>query len=84
MILRPVYCWIGSVVGIKADKDYMDRSLKAQMKYAGKSEARIVVVIGEEEIRNDSYVLRDMMHKEQQEVPSSQIVDRIKSILVTS
>ena len=54
------------------------------MKYAGKSEARIVVVIGEEEIRNDSYVLRDMMHKEQQEVPSSQIVDRIKSILVTS
>ena len=66
--------------GIKADKDYMDRSLKAQMKYAGKSEARIVVVIGEEEIRNDSYVLRDMMHKEQQEVPSSQIVDRIKSI----
>lgn len=70
--------------GIKADKDYMDRSLKAQMKYAGKSEARIVVVIGEEEIRNDSYVLRDMMHKEQQKVPSSQIVDRIKSILVTS
>jgi len=71
------------LAGIKADKDYMDRSLKAQMKYAGKSEARLVVVIGEEEIRNDSYVLRDMRRQEQQEVPSSQIIDRIKSILVT-
>lgn len=70
--------------GIKADKDYMDRSLKAQMKYAGKNGARLVAVIGEDEIRNDRYILRDMKAKEQQEVPTSQIIDRIKSILVTS
>jgi len=70
--------------GIKADKDYLDRSLKAQMKYAGKNEARLVVVIGEDEIKNDCYILRDMKAKEQQDVPSSQIIDRIKSILVTS
>ena len=70
--------------GIKADKDYMDRSLKAQMKYAGKNGARLVAVIGENEIKNDRYILRDMKAKEQQEVPTSQIIDRIKSILVTS
>jgi histidyl-tRNA synthetase len=69
--------------GIKADKDYMDRSLKAQMKYAGKNGARFVAVIGEEEIRKDSFVLRDMLNKEQKEVPSSQIIDLIKSELVT-
>lgn len=69
--------------GIKADKDYMDRSLKAQMKYAGKSGARLVAVIGEEEKQKDCYILRDMMQKEQQEIPSSQIIEKIKSILVT-
>ncbi|MGE5543753.1 MAG: histidine--tRNA ligase, partial [Bacillota bacterium] len=70
--------------GIKADKDYMDRSLKAQMKYAGKNGVRLVAVVGEEEIKHDCYILRDMMRKEQQEVPANQIIDRIKSILVTS
>ena len=67
--------------GIKADKDYMDRSLKAQMKYAGKSEVRLVVVIGEEEIRKGSLVVRDMTRQEQREIPADELIEHIKSIL---
>ncbi|MCL6639507.1 MAG: histidine--tRNA ligase, partial [Firmicutes bacterium] len=36
--------------GIAADKDYLGRSLKAQMKYAGKTGARFALIIGEEEL----------------------------------
>jgi histidyl-tRNA synthetase len=68
--------------GIKADKDYMDRSLKAQMKYAGKNGARLVAVIGEEEKKNGYYILRDMKLQEQQEVPAHRIIEEIKSKLV--
>ncbi len=67
--------------GIKADKDYMSRSLKAQMKYAGKNGVPLVIIIGEEEEKKGCYMLRDMFNQEQQEVPSSQIIDKIKSVL---
>ncbi|MGE5630356.1 MAG: histidine--tRNA ligase [Caulobacteraceae bacterium] len=46
--------------GIKAEKDYLGRSLKAQMKYANKINARYVVVIGEEEVKNNSIKVKDM------------------------
>ncbi|NLB17815.1 MAG: histidine--tRNA ligase [Syntrophomonadaceae bacterium] len=68
--------------GIKADKDYLNRSLKAQMKFAGKTGARWVVVIGEEEKTSGYYILRDMKLHEQHQIPADQIVDEIKSIMV--
>lgn len=67
--------------GIQADKDYMGRSLKAQMKLAGKAEAGLVVVIGEDEVKQGFYTLRDMQRQEQQQVPRNEIVSRIRSIL---
>ncbi len=46
--------------GISADKDYLNRSLKAQMKYAGKAGARYVVIIGDEELQRGVVQVRDM------------------------
>ncbi|MEG6616083.1 histidine--tRNA ligase [Peptococcaceae bacterium 1198_IL3148] len=54
--------------GFVADKDYNGRSLKAQMKYAGKINARYVAIIGENEIVNNTVVLKDMANGEQQEI----------------
>ncbi len=38
----------------------MDRSLKAQMKYAGKSGARYLLVLGEDEMQTGRGQLRDL------------------------
>ncbi|BAF59229.1 MAG: histidine--tRNA ligase [Pelotomaculum sp.] len=54
--------------GISADKDYLDRSLKAQMKYAGKIGARYAVIIGESELKQGTVLVRDMAAGEQSAV----------------
>jgi len=54
--------------GISADKDYLGRSLKAQMKYAGKTGARFVVIIGTEELERGAALVRDMSSGNQETV----------------
>lgn len=47
-------------LGIRAQTDLMDRSLKAQMKYADKTDARFVVVLGENEVASGRITVKDM------------------------
>ena len=67
--------------GIRADKDYHERSIKAQMKYADKIGAEVVVIIGQEEIENNFLTVRNMKSGEQQKIKSSEIVPSLKAIL---
>ena len=48
------------VKGISAETDIMDRSVKAQMKYADKIGAKYVVVIGDDEIANGVVNVKNM------------------------
>lgn len=61
--------------GIAADKDYQDRSLKAQMKYAGKAGAKFVVILGDEELAQGTALIRDMGAKEQVSISSQVVVE---------
>lgn len=54
--------------GVKAEKDYMGRSLKAQMKYANKIGARYVVVLGEDEIKSSRIKVKDMSNGNEEEI----------------
>ena len=54
--------------GLSVSTDVMGRSLKAQMKYADKLGAQFVLIIGEDELANGKYTLRNMSTKEQQEI----------------
>ncbi len=63
--------------GIAADRDYTGRSLKAQMKYAGKKGVPVVVIIGEDEGRRGVAVVRNMTTRDQTEVPLEQVVGRV-------
>ncbi len=47
-------------LGLKVDLDYLDRSLKAQMKAANRSGARWVMIIGQEELENNQARIRWM------------------------
>ncbi|MEA4847725.1 MAG: histidine--tRNA ligase [Clostridiaceae bacterium] len=64
--------------GIKAEKDYMGRSLKAQMKYANKINARYVVVLGEEEVKSGRIKVKDMNSGSEEEISLDALTDYMK------
>lgn len=51
--------------GKRVVTDLCSRSLKAQMKYAGKIGAKKTLILGEEELRTGSFLLKDMTTGEQ-------------------
>ncbi|OIQ08399.1 histidine--tRNA ligase [Moorella thermoacetica] len=61
--------------GIRADKDYLERSLKGQMKYANRYPARMAVILGEEELARGRVSVRHLDAGSQEEVPLEAVVD---------
>ena len=64
--------------GIKCDYDHVGKSLKAQFKYADKTGARYVVVIGESELEQGVYVLRDMQESSECTVEKQELFATIE------
>ncbi|MBE6037701.1 MAG: histidine--tRNA ligase [Anaerofustis stercorihominis] len=64
--------------GITVLTDVMNRSLKAQMKYADKINAKFVAMVGEDEADKGVFLVRDMNTKEQTEVPFDKLAEFIK------
>lgn len=66
---------------ISADRDYMDRSLKGQMKYANKLNAKYTVILGDNEIESGKINLKNMKNSEQVEINLSNLYQRLKEEL---
>lgn len=62
--------------GICADKDYTGRSMKAQLKQAGKSGVPYVVILGSDELSKGKVALKDMLSGSQTEVPLADLAAR--------
>ncbi|MDG4655408.1 histidine--tRNA ligase [Ectobacillus antri] len=54
--------------GLNAEKDYLDRKIKAQFKAADRSEAKYVAVLGENELEQGVINVKDMSTGDQTEV----------------
>lgn len=63
--------------GIITETDYMDRSVKAQMKYANKIGAKNTVILGADELANGKANVKNMTTSEQTELPLEEIADFI-------
>lgn len=63
--------------GIRAEYDTLKRSVKAQLKYANKINAKYSVVIGENEVQNDCVSLKNMKESVQEEIKLSMLRDEI-------
>ena len=61
--------------GVIVETDYMNRSVKAQMKYANKIGAKNTVILGENELAQNRAVIKNMQTHEQTEVALDQIAD---------
>ena len=66
------------LAGFTAETDFMERSLKAQMKYANKIDCRFVAILGDEEVEKGTLALRSMETGEQTEVKISEITEALK------
>jgi len=64
--------------GIKSDIDYEKKSLKAQMRRADKKKAKFVLIIGEEELKQNKVLLRAMETKKQEAVKIEKIVEKLE------
>ena len=64
--------------GVATDRAYDGRSMKSQMKAAGKSGARFAVIIGEDERAAGQVTLRDLSTSEQTTIPADAVVDHVQ------
>lgn len=64
--------------GVWAEIDYEGKSLKSQMRKANRVKSPLVIILGEEELKKNRVVFRDMATKEQEEIPLTEIWARIK------
>lgn len=60
--------------------DLCGRSLKAQMKYAGKLGCRYAAILGDDELDRGVAALRDLAKSEQVEVPIESLYEYISVI----
>ena len=74
-------CALG-LEGIQTDMDFSNRSLKSQMKKAGRANAGYVLMVGEDELEAGSAILRNMATKEQLSIPFEKVIDQIKSMII--
>ncbi len=68
--------------GIRAETDYEGSSLKSQMRKADKLGARYVLIIGDDEIKKGTALLRDMEKKTQEEAAINKIVETLAAKLM--
>jgi len=66
--------------GLAADRDYMGRGLRAQMRYAQKLKAAYVLLAGEEELQRGRVILRDMQTGEQKEIRLEDAVNVLRAV----
>ena len=67
--------------GVSADRAFDGRSMKAQMKAAGRSSARLALIVGEQEVEDGTVTVRDLETGDQTAVDRDVVVDHIRKVL---
>jgi histidyl-tRNA synthetase len=70
--------------GLRADRAFDGRSMKAQMKAAGRSGARVAVIVGEQEAADGTATVRDLRRAEQKVVSRGEVVGLVRTLLEES
>ncbi|HEX6568711.1 MAG TPA: histidine--tRNA ligase [Acidimicrobiales bacterium] len=67
--------------GLRVDRAFDGRSMKSQMKAAGRSGARVAVIVGEQEVADGTATVRDLAEGEQETVPRDHLVERVRKVV---
>ncbi|MCU9592906.1 histidine--tRNA ligase [Caldibacillus thermolactis] len=64
--------------GFSADRDYLDRKMKAQLKSANRLNAKYTIIIGEDELEKGEVQVKNMESGEQKEVKLAEFIDVVQ------
>ena len=64
---------------ISSDMDYCGKSLKGQLRYARKCGAKYVLILGEDEWKDNCVILRNMETSTQEKVKVNDLIVKIKN-----
>jgi len=67
--------------GLRSDRGYDNRSMKAQMKLANRSDAAFAVIVGDDEHAAQTATVRPMHGGDQVVVPRSDLVEHLRSAI---
>ena len=68
-------------VGVAVDRSYGGRGVKAAMRSADASGARVALILGDRELADGTVMLRDLGSGAQEPVPISDVVDAVRRVL---
>ncbi len=66
---------------VKTDICYLDKGFKQKMKYANKMNNKYIVIIGDDEVKNNTIILKNMISGEQLELNKDDLVNIDKMIV---
>jgi histidyl-tRNA synthetase len=69
---------------IRVELDYEGKSLKSQMRKADKMRSPYVVILGEEELKTNRVILRDMATKAQEDPAIDEVAARVRALMAKS
>lgn len=77
------FLWANSLrkEGISVEMEYETKGLKAQMKKADKVKAKMVLIVGEDELSKGQVVLRNMETKDQQDIAVDDLVQSLIRVI---
>ncbi|HEX2065036.1 MAG TPA: His/Gly/Thr/Pro-type tRNA ligase C-terminal domain-containing protein, partial [Acidimicrobiales bacterium] len=64
--------------GVRAERGFGDRSLRAQLKAADRSGARLALIVGPDEMAAGTVTVRDLRQGDQETVDRSTVVDHVR------
>jgi len=67
--------------GVKASMDFSTKSMKSQMRSADKSQSRYAIILGEDELKKKSVVLKDMRDGSQKELSLDNLITTLKVLV---
>jgi histidyl-tRNA synthetase len=67
--------------GVRADRAFDARSMKAQMKLADRSGARLAIIVGEQEAADGTVTVRDLRTKQQSVVARGDVAEHVRTTI---
>jgi histidyl-tRNA synthetase len=68
-------------IGLETEIDYENASLKSRMRRADKLGAKLVVILGDDEVSRGEAQIRNMAEKTQESLPIASVAERVRTIL---
>jgi histidyl-tRNA synthetase len=69
------------LAGLHTERAFDARSMKAQMKLAGRSAARFALIVGEQEVADGTITVRDLGSSEQTTIGRDVVIDHLRKVL---